>query len=283
MTMAKRRAESRSCDRSGSQPRSAVRSRAGRISSFDIIVENAATVSTITMPVAAETPPRKTSRACSRGPAGERQGEHEVVGVDPAVGEEQAPGEGDRQDEEVDRQHVEGKEPGRLAQMLFVDVLDHRHLELRGRKRMAANESSSIHDQGLQEPEKAVELDELGVGEHAIEQLAEAVVETEGDPEADAEEGDELDHRLQAMASTSPSWCSVRSRCRVPKRMAKTASVAATPQEVRRSWSRATSSPTPRSSSRKVVDTAFNCSAMYGTMPTTSTAATSAPSERLLP
>ena len=54
--------------------------------------------------------------------------------------------------------------------------------------------------------------------------VAEAAEQPIGDEEADRQEGDELDHRLIAIASIRPSWCSVASIWRVPKAMAKAAS-----------------------------------------------------------
>ena len=70
-----------------------------------------AIASTITMPVAADSPPMKASSASPGWPSGQRQREHEAVGVHPAGPEVQQAAECDRQHEQVDQQQVERKHP----------------------------------------------------------------------------------------------------------------------------------------------------------------------------
>ena len=90
-----------------------------------------AIVSTITIPVEAERPPMKTSSASAVLPLGERQAEHEGVGVHrPRPAKRTQPAEGDRRDEEVDDEQVEREEPDRGLHVALVDVLHDRHLEL---------------------------------------------------------------------------------------------------------------------------------------------------------
>ena len=89
-----------------------------------------AMVSTMIMPVAAESPPMKTSSASIGLLFRHRQREHEGVGVDAAAREQQQPGERDRQHEDVDEQQVEREQPHRLPEVALVDVLHHQHLEL---------------------------------------------------------------------------------------------------------------------------------------------------------
>ena len=118
-----RRAGCRAAARSGRAARPGAgrfsRSSTGITRSLQTMVESAM-VSTITMPVAADRPPMKTSSASSlpasppsaasarrcRHPRCRRKMQHAA--------------EGDRQHEHVDRQHVEREQPDRLVQVLLV-------------------------------------------------------------------------------------------------------------------------------------------------------------------
>ncbi len=60
-----------------------------------------------------------------------------------------------------------------------------------------------------------------GMVARALEQVAEPVEHAPDDEGADREKGQELHHRLAAMVSISPFWCSPASMRRVPKAMAK--------------------------------------------------------------
>ena len=74
---------------------------------------DSATVSTITMAVEADRPPRKAIRAKQLAAGGNRQGQHDRVS--PSVvprAKNSEPGDGDRHDENVDRDEIERKQPG---------------------------------------------------------------------------------------------------------------------------------------------------------------------------
>ena len=125
-----------------------------------------------------------------------RQGQDEGVGVDETGGEMDQPGERDRQDEQVDQQQVEREQPDRLVEMPLLDVLDDRDLEL---PRQADDRE---HRQQRQRHPVADRLHGRQPRDFrhlrgAREQVAEAVEQAEGDEQADAHEGDELDHRLE--------------------------------------------------------------------------------------
>ena len=101
-----RRAGCRAAARTGRCARSAAagrrRSSSGITRSLQTIVDSAM-VSTITMPVAADSPPMNTNSASACWRCGHRQRQHEGVGIDRAAGEMQQAAERDRQHEDVDR------------------------------------------------------------------------------------------------------------------------------------------------------------------------------------
>ena len=130
-------------------------------------------------------------------PLGERQAEHEGVGIHRAVWKAQAAGEGDRQHEQIDQQEVEWKEPGGARDVALVRVLDHRHLELAGQEEDGGERGEDDPHPVGGRPRERGERRELGLGEGAVEERAQAVVQPVDDPESDGEEGDELDHRLE--------------------------------------------------------------------------------------
>jgi hypothetical protein len=81
------------------------------------------------MAVAAESPPMKANS--QRGlPVVDREAEHEEVALERLLPERQQPGEGDREDEEVDPQQVQREQPHRLADVILRDVLDDGDVEL---------------------------------------------------------------------------------------------------------------------------------------------------------
>ncbi len=92
----------------------------------------------------------------------------------------------------------------------------------------------------------------------------------------------------KAMAATIPSWRSEASRWRVPNRMVNVASSNAIQNAVSAwigtasRWAGITTSGY-WTSSVKLFETAFSCSAMYGTTPITAITVTSPASSALLP
>ena len=104
------------------------RSSAGMTTSLQTMMLSAV-VSTTTMLAAAETPPRKAIEREDRLVAEQRQRQHEIVGIAGAR-QQDAAGDGDGQDEEIDDQQIERELPERAVEMALVDVLDHHHLEL---------------------------------------------------------------------------------------------------------------------------------------------------------
>ena len=130
-----------------------------------------------------------------------RQRQDERVGVDRSVGEVEPAAERDRQHEDVDRQHVDGEQPDRLQQVLLVDVLDDCDLEL------ARQEHDRQHRQhGEPHParvaagnafERRQQRCELRSRGGAREDVAEAVVDPEGDERPDGEEREKLHQRLE--------------------------------------------------------------------------------------
>ena len=106
---------------------------------------------------------------------------------------------GNGQHEDVDGEKVEREQPDRLLDMGFVDVLDDRDLKLprqaddgdhgqRGEREPGAVAAGGV--QGEQ-PGHLRACRRLG------ENIGEAVVELEGDEDADREEGEQLDHRFE--------------------------------------------------------------------------------------
>src|SRR3974377_878938 len=94
-------------------------STSGITMSFDTMIDSA-TVSTITMAVAADSPPTnaamgRTSQTACRGRAG-REG--------------QQTGQRDGDNKQVDRQQVERKQPRGTLDLAFIVVLYHRDMEL---------------------------------------------------------------------------------------------------------------------------------------------------------
>ena len=130
-----------------------------------------------------------------------RQREHERVGVDAAVGKPQQPAERDRQDEDVDREHVQRKQPDRLVEMLLVDVLDHGDLELprqeHDRHHRQDREPCPVRVAAGNAFERRHHRPQLGLSRRPREEVAEAVVDAEGDESADGEKREELHQRFE--------------------------------------------------------------------------------------
>ena len=93
-----------------------------------------ATLSTTTIPVAAERPPTIVSSATPVRAGVERQGKNGQVAIDRPVRESLEAGDGERRDEEVDQHEIGWKQPGRGADAALVVVLDHRDMELARQK-----------------------------------------------------------------------------------------------------------------------------------------------------
>ena len=104
-------------------------STSGMMRSFDTMIESA-TDSTITMAVAADSPPTKAAMVRMLEPALQRQRQHEHVAVDLAGRKGQQAGERDRHHEQVDQHQIERKQPGGALDLAFIVVFDHRHVEL---------------------------------------------------------------------------------------------------------------------------------------------------------
>ena len=127
---------------------------------------------------------------------GHRQREHEGVGVDAAVRKPQQAAECDRQHEDVDRKHINRKQPDRLIEVLLVEVLDHRDLKL------ARQEHDGHHGENREpDPVRIAAGDafkrsqhraEFRLGRRASEQVAEAIVDAEGHEHAYGEKREQL-------------------------------------------------------------------------------------------
>jgi hypothetical protein len=105
------------------------------------------------------------------------------------------------QHEEVDQEQVEREHPDRAAQVLLVDVFHHRDLELaRQQERSNSMEAAcpSCRRRPVSGRRRRQSGAQLGHRGGAREEVAEAVVQSpRRDEDADGEEGDQLDHRLE--------------------------------------------------------------------------------------
>ena len=128
-----------------------------------------------------------------------RHREHEGVGVDTAVREQQQPGKRDRQHEDVDEQEVQREQPHRLPEVALVDVLHHQHLELtrqyddgpHGEQRQ--RDPTGVSRDAVDGEESAQRAGGFGLREN----LAEPAIETERHEQADSQKRDEFDDRLE--------------------------------------------------------------------------------------
>ncbi|MNO72306.1 hypothetical protein D3C76_632490 [compost metagenome] len=127
---------------------------------------------------------------------GQRQADHEGVRHD-SGGQVQLAGEGDRHDEQRGQHQVGGKHPARQVEVAWLDVFHHGDVELPWQ----AHDRGHRHA-GLQQHRRPVHgvlpvFLELRCVTRFFQQVAEAVVETEGDEDADGEEGRQLDQRFE--------------------------------------------------------------------------------------
>ena len=136
-----------------------------------------------------------------RLPRGQRQAQHEGVGVDLAPGEEQQAAQRDRQHEEVDGQQVGREHPGGAAQVAFLHVLDHHHLELprqedhRQHRQQRQREPLRVGEGlALFQPQQRRQL---GHGQRPGEQVRRPAEQAPGDEHAHGHEGQQLDQRLE--------------------------------------------------------------------------------------
>jgi len=150
------------------------------------------------MPVAAERPPMKAASASQPAPLASGR-LRTKVGVGAAALEEDQAAERDRHHEDVDRQQVRGEGPGCAAHVRLGHVLDHHHLELP--RQQDDREHGQQHEaeplvvgEGL--PPADEHARDLGRGGDARHQGRGAVEQAPGDEDADAEERQQLDHRL---------------------------------------------------------------------------------------
>ena len=162
------------------------------------------------------------------GPRRQRQGEHEGVGIEGALGQAQQAGRGNRHHEQVDQHQVDREQPGGAADLLLRVVLDHGHMEL-PRQQHDAHEAEERH----RDPAAAVEA----AGEDAAGSRGLCWTRSKNPPKPPntekmtkkptARKAASLTRDSAATATIRPSWCSVASMWRVPNRTANVAIVRA--------------------------------------------------------
>ena len=101
----------------------------GTTMSLEIMMASA-TVSTITMAVAADRPPTKASDGEHVRSGVQRQRQHEHVAVDLAGREGEQAGDGDRHHEQVDQHQIDREHPARALDLALVVVLHDGDVEL---------------------------------------------------------------------------------------------------------------------------------------------------------
>ena len=164
--------------------------------SFDTMMASA-TVSTITIAVAADRPPMKAIERDRLGMGGERQRHHEHVAVDAAGRKRHQAGERNRQHEQIDQHQIGGEQPGGAADLGLAVVLDHHDVEL---PRQQHDGEQRQHRHGAERRElRRVRQHRRGarLGERAREQRERAVEHDEGHEYADGEERHQLDDRFR--------------------------------------------------------------------------------------
>ena len=128
-----------------------------------------------------------------------RQGQDECIGVNPGTLEMHQARQRHRQYEQIDQEQVEREHPHRAPQMAGIDVFHHRDLKL------AWQQQRGEQREEYQCAPGAVGGRRVGGGETARnfghlrrlrEYVADAVVDAPDDEDADRQEGDKLDHRL---------------------------------------------------------------------------------------
>ena len=178
----------------GSQALLVPRRKAGTTISLEIMMASA-TLATITMAVAAERPPMKAISVIAELPAA-RGSSSTKRSASTLVPERQQARRGDRHDENVDGDEIGGEEPGRPADLAGAVVLHHRDVEL-PRQQHAGDEGEECLRQPRAAGRVAIVLrgDLRHRGRLRIE-VARPVEHHPGDEDADAEEGEQLHHRL---------------------------------------------------------------------------------------
>ena len=129
---------------------------------------------------------------------GERQGQHEGIGIDGLTGEMQQAAERDRQHENIDQQEVEREQPDGTLEVRLVNILDNNDLEL---ARQEDDGQTGKQDQrGPRAGTCRIRLHQarqFGRGSGACEEIGKAVEHAISHEQADGEEGEQLDHRLK--------------------------------------------------------------------------------------
>jgi hypothetical protein len=136
---------------------------------------DSATLATMTMPVAAEAPPMKASSASAGCASARGDGHHEQRG----------------------QHQVGGEHPARQVEVARLDVLHHQHVELPRQAHDGGHGHAGLQQHGRPVHGLLPVLGQLRGVAGPVEQVAEAVVEAEGDEDAHGEEGGELDQRLE--------------------------------------------------------------------------------------
>ena len=200
--------------------------------SLHTIVESAI-VSTITMPVAADRPPRNTTRASSCWSSAIGSASTKVSASTAPPGKRSSPPNAIGSTNRLIASMYSGNSQLARAMCDSSTFSTTATWNCRGRQQDrehrehdAATPSSRSSSAGPSNG--ANRRGELRVRGGAREQVAEAAEDPERDEQPDGEEGDELDHRLERDRGDHPSCRSAASRWRVPKRIVKAASSSAT-------------------------------------------------------
>ena len=126
-------------------------------------------------------------------PAGlQWQGENGHVAVDRALGEDQEAGDGERHDENVDRDEIGRKQPGRSPDIALVVVLDHGDMELARQQQDSDRRQAGHDDHGGPVDGRGEDFRDARIGGAAAPQILQPAEYAPCDGDADREEGDEL-------------------------------------------------------------------------------------------
>ena len=197
------------------------------------IMPDSAMQATITIEVAADSPPMKTKADSQTVAVAERQLQHVEVGIDLRPEQQQA-GRRDRHDEQVDQQQIDREQPARGPQARRMAVLDHRRhgTGAAGRGRPWPS-SSVVTTQVSGEPSR---VDALGDRRRSREPAPRGrpVRRTARTARTArrVSSASSLTTDSKAIASIMPRCCSEACTLRTPNRMVKTAISAATISEV---------------------------------------------------
>ncbi len=134
---------------------------------------DSATLSTITMAVAADRPPMKAAMASEVAAVEQRQRQHVEVAAGGAADEHDAC-QRHGQHEEVDGDQVERKDPGRRAKLFLRTVLDDHHVELAGQHDDGEAGKRRHHQPGAERCAVVERGLYLGVGGERVEQALRA-------------------------------------------------------------------------------------------------------------